>query len=121
MVLNGVSIGNGTANTRVRNPVAAGVLTFPGDSLMMDTNTELRAKQPGAIFNFPGVSGNPGLLLNGGMLNGGDDTTFPITGAVQVVSQSYLSHGANGGGGAISQNRSFNFSGVLSGSGNMVS
>src|SRR5258705_13720268 len=44
-VFNGVSIGNGAGNTRIRNPAAAGIQTFPGDSLMMDTNSELRAKQ----------------------------------------------------------------------------
>src|SRR5207302_3098506 len=42
---NGTGIGNGTGNTRTRNPAAGGVQTFPGDSLTMYTNTELRAKQ----------------------------------------------------------------------------
>jgi hypothetical protein len=119
-IFNGTSIGNGSSNTRIRNPAAAGIQTFPGDSLRMDTNTELRAKQPGAVLNFPGVGGNPGLILNGGMLNGGDDTTFPIAGKVQVVSQSYISHGANGGGGGIAAGRAFNFIGVLTGTGTMV-
>jgi hypothetical protein len=119
-VFNGVTIGNGAASTRIRNPAASGIQTFPGDSLMMDTNSELRAKQPGATLDFPGVGGNPGLILNGGLLNGGDDTTFPITGRIQVVAQSYISHGANGGGGGVSPNRAFNFTGLLSGTGNMV-
>jgi len=88
--------------------------------LTMYTNTELRAKQVGASLNFPGVAGNPGLILNGGMLNGGDDTTFPISGSIQVLSQSYISHGANGGGGAVSPNRAFNITGNLSGPGNIV-
>src|SRR5437879_9092821 len=74
-VFNGVTIGNGAANTRIRNPAASGIQTFPGDWLMMDTNSELRAKQPGATLDFPGVGGNPGLILNGGMLNDGDDAT----------------------------------------------
>src|SRR5689334_7897662 len=98
-VFNGVTIGNGAASTRIRNPAASGIQTFTGDSLIMDTNSELRAKQAGAILDFPGVGGNPGLILNGGMLNGGDDSTFPISGRIQVLSQSYISHGANGGGG----------------------
>jgi hypothetical protein len=119
-VFNGTSIGNSVNNTRLRNPTAAGLQTFPGDSLMMDTNSELRAKTAGAILNFPGVSGNPGLILNGGLLNAGDDATFAISGKVQVISQSYISHGANGGGGGISPNRSFNFTGLLSGTGIMV-
>jgi hypothetical protein len=119
-LFNGTSIGNGANSTRIRNPATAGLQTFPGDWLKMDTNTELRAKQPGAILNFPGVDGNPGLILNGGMLNGGDDTTFPVSGVIQVVAQSYVSQGLNGGGGGINANRAFNFTGVLSGSGNIV-
>jgi hypothetical protein len=120
MVANPIGIGNGLNNTRVRNPATAGTQTFPGVSLTMYTNTELRGKQAGAVLDFPGVGGNPGLILVGGMLNGGDDATFPITGRIQVQSQSYISHGANGGGGGISANRGFNISGYLSGSGNMV-
>jgi len=119
-VFNGTSIGNSTANTRIRNPAVAGLQTFPGNSLKLDTNTEVRAKGVGAILNFPGVGGNPGLIVNGGMLNGGDDATFAITGKVQVAAQSYISHGANGGGGGISPNRAFNFTGLLAGTGTLV-
>ncbi|MDB6108510.1 MAG: CotH protein, partial [Pedosphaera sp.] len=119
-VFNGNFIGNGANNTRLRNPAAAGVQTFPGDSLTLDANTELRAKTSGAILNFPGIGGNPGLILNGGMLNAGDDATFTISGTVQVVSQSYISHGANGGGGGISPNRAFNFTGPVKGTGTLV-
>ena len=46
-VFNGTSIGNGLSNTRLRNPAVAGLQTFPGNSLMLDTNTELRAKGVG--------------------------------------------------------------------------
>src|SRR4051794_8879515 len=65
---NGVPFGSNQANTRIRNPAAVGVQTFPGDSLTLNTNTEIRAKQPGAILNFPGTNGNPGLILKGGVL-----------------------------------------------------
>src|SRR5438270_4309212 len=95
-VYNGIStIGNGLSNTRIRPPTS-GNATFPGDSLTMRTNTELRFKagSTGNIMNFPGVGGNPGLILNGGVLNGGDDATFPIRGYIQVVSPSFISHGA---------------------------
>lgn len=118
-IFNGVLNGNGVNNTRIRNPASAGVQTFPGDSLTMNTNTELRAKQPGAILNFPGVGGNPGLILNGGMLNGGDDATFPITGYIRVTSPSFISHGANGAGGGTSANRAFDFQGILDGAGSI--
>ena len=43
-IFNGTSIGNGLANTRIRNPAAATIQTFFGDSLTLNTNTELRAK-----------------------------------------------------------------------------
>lgn len=129
-VSNGISIGNGLGNTRIRCPQATGVQTFPGDSLALDTNTELRLKNNGGgtsgntsalnSLDFPGVAGNPGLVLNGGLINGGDDGVYPITGRIQVQSQSYISHGANGGGGGLSPNRAINFAGVLSGSGNIV-
>src|SRR5437762_2980544 len=63
-IFNGVQFGGGATaspnDTRVRNPATAGVQTFPGDSLTLDANTEIRAKQAGAILNFPGVGGNPG-------------------------------------------------------------
>jgi hypothetical protein len=119
-VFNGITIGNGVNNTRVRNPATAGLQTFPGQSLRIYTNAELRAKQSGAILNFPGVGGNPGLIMDGGLIDAGDDATFIVTGRVQIASQSYISHGANGGGGGISANRALNVSAVLSGSGTLV-
>ncbi|HEV8544198.1 MAG TPA: hypothetical protein VGR78_17555 [Verrucomicrobiae bacterium] len=116
---NGIPFGNNQANTRIRNPAAVGIQTFPGDSLTLSTNTEIRAKQPGAILNFPGTNGNPGLILNGGVLNAGDDAVFEITGAVQIASTSYIVPGDNGGG-AIKPLRGFKFSGQVSGSGELV-
>ncbi|HWX21539.1 MAG TPA: lamin tail domain-containing protein [Candidatus Binatia bacterium] len=118
-VSNGVPFGNNKNNTRIRNPAAAGLLTFPGDSLTLNTNTELRLKTPGAILNFPGVGGGPGLVLNGGVLNAGDETVFVLTGKIQVASQSYFSAG-NSGGGAAMPLRGINFAAHLSGAGNFV-
>ncbi|MEO7675345.1 MAG: hypothetical protein ABIV39_01110, partial [Verrucomicrobiota bacterium] len=82
MAFNGTSIGNGAANTRLRNLTAPppAIQTFPGDTLTVGTNTEFRFKTPNAIVMFPGVGGNAGLLLDGGMLNSGDDGTFVIGG-----------------------------------------
>jgi hypothetical protein len=120
-VFNGIDIGNSNLNTRVRTPTGAGTQTFSGDSLTLNVNTELRAKKSGFTLNFPGVNGNPGLILNGGMLNDGDNgTTFNISGNIYVAAQSYISDGTNGGGGGIAAARSFNFTGTLSGSGNLV-
>lgn len=117
---NGVSFGAGTSNTRIRNPISGGLTTFPGDSLTLNTNTEIRLKTAsGLLVNFPGVGGNPGLILNGGVLNAGDEVVFVITGKVQVASQSYLCP-ADVGGGAVRPQRGFNISAQLSGGGNLV-
>lgn len=103
-VSNGVAFGWSQNNTRIRNPTTGGLTTFPGDSLTLNTNTELRCKTgSGLLINFPGVGGNPGLILNGGVLNAGDDVVFVITGKVQVAGQSYISSGDNGGGPALPQ------------------
>src|SRR5437868_5781467 len=58
--------------SRIRNPTYGGsTLTFPGDSLQLNTNTEIRGKTATTptTINFPGVGGNPGLILNGGNLD----------------------------------------------------
>src|SRR5690349_2148091 len=52
--------------TRVRNPALPGIQTFPGDWLKVDADAEIRMKGTGTTLNFPGVSGQPGLILNGG-------------------------------------------------------
>lgn len=119
LLSNGTAFGNAQNNTRIRNPATAGVQTFPGDSLTLNANTEIRAKAAGAILNFPGVGGQPGLILNGGVLNAGDDTVFVITGRVHVASTSYIVPADNGGG-AVLQPRGFNIAGVLSGNGSLV-
>jgi hypothetical protein len=119
LVSNGTAFGNNLGNTRVRNPALPGLQTFPGDALTLNTNTELRAKQPGAILNFPGVRNAAGLILKGGVLNAGDDAVFVITGRIQVVSRSFIVPADNGGG-AVKQGRGFNLAGRLSGSGPLV-
>ncbi len=119
-VSNGIAFGNNTGNTRIRNPTGGGLTTFPGASLTLDTNAEIRFKTAtNLLLNFPGVSSNPGLILKGGVLNAGDDAIFVITGKVQVASQSYIAP-ADGGGGAVQPLRGFNFTGQLSGSGPLV-
>lgn len=121
-IFNGTSIGNNLNNTRVRSAAVAGTLTFPGNSLTLNANTELRIKFSPTTNNFPAVAGNPGLVLSGGMLNLGVDGSAVITGSVQVNAQSYNSAGGtNGGGGGVAANpRSINIAATLSGSGNMV-
>src|SRR3954470_3506010 len=119
-VSNGVAFGNNQANTRIRNPAfAGGVQTFPGDSLTLDAHTEIRAKQAGAILNFPGVSGNPGLILNGGVLNAGDTTVFEFRGAIRVVGDSLIAPGDNGAG-AIVNGRGIKLNAALTGSKSLI-
>lgn len=118
-IANGTAFGNNANNTRIRNPATAGVQTFPGDCLILNTNTELRMKAASAILNFPGAGSSPGLVLNGGVLNTGDNTVFVITGRVQVTAQSYICMGDNGGGAAMPL-RGVDMSGDLSGNGTLV-
>lgn len=126
LVFNGITVGNGTNNTRIRSPAVSGTVTFAGNSLSLNTNTELRTKgTPPTTLNFPGAGGNPGLILNGGLLNNGDNTSptvATITGSIQVIAQSYNSaQGANGGGGGLAPNsRAVDIAGYLSGHGNLV-
>jgi len=123
-VFNGTGIGNNLNNTRIRSPVASGTVTFAGASLTLNTNTEVRLKGSSPITNnFPGVGGNAGLILNGGMLNEGTASTVPvITGSIQVNSLSYDSaQGVNGGGGGLApDSRAITIAGYLSGSGGLV-
>ena len=116
LVANGTVFGENKNNTRVRNPATAGLQTFAGGSLTMDAYTEIRAKQAGAILNFPGVGGNPGLILNGGALNAGDSTVFEFQGRIQVASPSLISPGNNGAG-AVTAGRGIKFNAKLTGAG----
>src|SRR5688572_359906 len=90
--------------TRLRNPASGsgdaviGVKTFPGDSLQLDPNSEIRAKGLSGTnantLNFPGVGGNPGLILNGGNLDNGDNAAiFGLTGVVLVRADSSFTCG----------------------------
>ncbi|HEY0548984.1 MAG TPA: hypothetical protein VGF13_05245, partial [Verrucomicrobiae bacterium] len=81
--------------SRVRNPVTGGIQTFPGDSLQLNTNTEIRAKIPVTALDFPGVGGNAGLILNGGNLDTGDNAVFTVTGVILVQNPSSFSCGDN--------------------------
>jgi alpha-L-fucosidase 2 len=126
LVFNGVYAGNANNNTRVRNPTTA-TSTFPGDSLTINTNCEFREKSGvnGVVVNFPGVNGNPGLILNGGILNGGNSYALPVqvAGTIQVTHQSYISDGTDGAGGGFNTDtgtRQWDIAGVLGGTGNMV-
>jgi hypothetical protein len=123
------AIGNNKAGTRTRNlytnGTPTGLWTFPGDSLTLLTNTEIRFKQiatPATIetVNFPGVGGNPGLILNGGLLNVGDSINQVIAGSIQAApgSQSYLCPGNNDGA-SVDANRAITINAAISGSGTL--
>src|SRR4051812_22797224 len=119
LLFNGTQFGNNQGNTRVRNPAAAGVQTFPGDVLIMDANTEIRPKVSGAILNFPGVGGNAGLVLNGGALGAGDDAVFEFRGSINVISDSLIATADNGVG-AIKPLRGLKFTASLAGTESLI-
>src|SRR6185436_10592755 len=69
LVFNNTVWANNTGNTRTRNPATDGLQTFPGDSLTLNTNTDIRFKRGAGtaaisdtISYFPGVGGAPGLI-----------------------------------------------------------
>lgn len=125
---------------RVRTPtgsVASGgtdlpgqTFTFPGDSLQLDGigfatggTGELRLKHTfdNTTFAFPGVGGNPGLILNGGMLNDGENRRPTITGSIRAVDNTISS--INPGGqnpNQIDARRGFIFNATFSGGGTLT-
>ncbi|HXI69920.1 MAG TPA: immunoglobulin domain-containing protein [Verrucomicrobiae bacterium] len=121
IISNGVAITSGTVSptvSLVRTPTTANN-TFPGLSLTVDTNTVLMYKAANGSVDI-----YTNLILKGGVVckgNGGAASTATITGAVQVVSQSYISAATDGNrvNGIDGSVETFNFSAVLSGSGNL--
>ncbi len=123
-VFNSTQLAFGAGNTRIRNPVSNGPQTFPGNSLTMNTNTEIRFKDTAndnEQMIFPGVGNNPGLLLNGGLLNDGDTGNFILLGTIQAASGSLscFAPGANLGNAPplTLAGRNFTIGATLSGNG----
>src|SRR3954462_15706125 len=124
MLNNGVVFANGAGNARIRNPLNNGLVIFAGDMLTLSTNTEIRFKNasnppPAQVLVFPGVGGNPGLVLNGGVLNAGDAAVFTINGNIRIDAPSALDPG-NPTFGAIDTAREFSIKATLSGSGSLT-
>jgi PKD repeat protein len=132
-VFNGTPLSYGTINnTRLRNPTASGSSqTFPGDSLTIDTNCEIRFKDVTGLSSpypadFPGVNGNPGLIFNGGLIDDGDNGIWNIQGSIKVAGNastiSVLAPGGNIGNppALTAQARSLIVGGQLSGSGSLA-
>lgn len=123
LISNGVVYGNDKSNTRVRNPLQRGLLEFPGDSLVLNANTEIELKRQGEggapTVLFSGVGSGPGLILDGGSVTVDDNEIFKLTGRVAVVSQSYIATGEDGGG-ILRPDRALTLAADLSGAGNLV-
>src|SRR5439155_7007014 len=69
---------------------------------------------------FPGVGGNPGLIISGGMLNVGDAINQPVAGVIQAApgTQSYLCPGNNDGA-SVDTARALNILAKIVGSGTL--
>jgi hypothetical protein len=106
---NNIQIGNGTGQTLIRPPYTSptlAVVPFPGDTLIVQTNTMIRFKNVGGsntyvtgvtigtpTYSFPGNYGQPGIMLDGGALNNGvAGEAAIIQGSIYAVpgTQSYL-------------------------------
>ncbi|HTS17372.1 MAG TPA: right-handed parallel beta-helix repeat-containing protein, partial [Verrucomicrobiae bacterium] len=91
-------------------------MTFPGDSLILDSGTKLVAPASSVgTVDFPGTNGNPGLILNGGMLSNAHQPgsrTFVIAGWIAVLGTSTINHPWNPGG--------FIITAQLSGNGTLI-
>jgi hypothetical protein len=123
---------SGAGNARLRNPTASGTSqTFAGDSLTLYTNCEIRFKNVSGVpstntpANFPGVGGNPGLILDGGFLDDGDNEVCYILGSVLVEdgSVSVLGPGADLGNPPVAltvTGRTFVMGAVMSGNGTLA-
>ncbi len=86
----------------IQTPASSGFVTFPGDSLTLDSGARIVATDFSVgTLNFPGVNGNPGLILNGGILRNAHQPgsrTFTIAGSIAVVGSSGIDHPWNTGG-----------------------
>jgi hypothetical protein len=104
--------------TRLRNPqVLNQELTFPGDSLTLSTNTELRLK-PAITVRFPGVGGEPGLIFDGGCLNLATSGVFTVKGVIQVDSVALIDTANDDG--ELYPNRKLNLLADLRGAGTII-
>jgi hypothetical protein len=131
LIANASPYGN-NGDTHVRGPQGGNApvpaYTFPGDSLTLDTNTEFRFSTATTVANtpgtniFPGVGGNAGLILKGGVLNTRAASTLAyVGGIIRVDAPSYLSYANNAGqAGAINANSLLNIYGQLNGANNLI-
>ena len=124
LVSNGVPITSGTGTTPkatfIRTPSLAAGTIFPGASLTLRTNTILMYKGANNQVDY-----YTNLIFEGGVIckavGGTTASTAIITGAVQVVSQTYLSAGMDNNRVTIPSTapEGFNLAAAMSGSGNL--
>ncbi len=114
--------------SRLRNPAATTYNIFPGASLVVNGNgiiengtvnnvSEVRFKNSAAGSSLAGgfYSTNyfPNLVLNGGQLNIGDNTTIVLQGKVTMAANSVIYNSGSG------TNQSYQIDSCLTGSGNL--
>ncbi len=96
----------------IQTPSAGGLQTFPGDSLTLDSGARITATGfYDATLNFPGVNRNPGLILNGGLIQEAPqrgDAIFTIAGQMAILAPSAITHLYDDGGFVITAQLSGN-------------
>jgi autotransporter-associated beta strand protein len=79
-----------TNPARLRNPINGSDVVFGGDSLKLNVSTEIRFKAKAANAATTITFNNGGLILNGGLLNTGDDVQFTLAGLISVTADSII-------------------------------
>jgi hypothetical protein len=101
--------------TRLRNPIDGNDVIFGGDSLKLNLSTEIRFKSKATatatMITFP----NGGLILNGGLLNTGDDVQFTLAGNIFVTADSFLDTIDSNAPTLPDGDRSYNIAAVIAG------
>jgi len=107
----------------VRSPRSSGpTVTFPGNSLKIDTGSAMRFKTGDVGTTTTFVFNNGGFILNGGQGQAGDAINSVVSGSVHVIAASSLTTSGPGGvldtpGHAAADTRTFSFTANVDGTG----
>jgi hypothetical protein len=108
-----------TNPARLRNPINGNDVVFGGDSLKLNVSTEIRFKAKATGIATTITFNNGGLILNGGLLNTGDDVEFTLAGLISVTNNSVIDTIDANNVNAPDDQRSYVISSSISGTGNL--